>query len=65
VAASGAQDKAQLVLGGSVKELCARLSGAVAALCGLSDADLQEERVREQEHPAAGAQQQQPFCHLC
>ena len=53
-----AQDKAQLVLGGCVKELTVRLGAAVTELRQLSDAELEEERVREQEREDAG---EQPF----
>ena len=48
------QDKAQLVLGSCVKELTVRLSAATAALRGLSDSELAEERGRELEWAESG-----------
>ena len=43
------QDKAQLIMASTAKDLAKRLSTAVAAVCALSEAELQEERSSEEE----------------
>ena len=43
------QDKAQLIMASTAKDLAKRLSAAVAAVSALSEAELQEERSSEEE----------------
>lgn len=43
------QDKAQLIVASTAKDLAKRLATAVAAVGGLSEAELQEERSSEEE----------------
>ena len=46
---SSLQDKAQLIVASSAKDLAGRLGAAVAAVAGLSDAELAEEHASEAE----------------
>ena len=47
--ASSLQDKAQLIVASTAKDLAGRLGAAVAAVAGLSDAELAEEHASEAE----------------